>query len=260
MIRDHAAAICVGVFWVCLGGGTLAADTNRLAAGVAAFGAAFDQWDYDGFVQAAALFKTEAAETGNSFEASYWEGVAAFHAVLWCDRQGVGGERLTARIDEAVNAIEAALRLRPDDGECHALLSTLAGLQIARQPGTALWRGTYVARHQSMALKHGSANPRVHYLIGCAFYHAPSFWGDKTRAMEHFRKAEALFEQESLVAAGPVEPRWGRSSCLAFMGRLEHEQGNTSAARAYYRKALLANPKDKLAQEGFAQSGGKGEP
>jgi tetratricopeptide (TPR) repeat protein len=256
----HGVSLLLGCVLFALLGPTqvTAAPTNQLARGVSEFYTAFDDWSYDGFVAAAKLCAAAAQANPTSFPAFYWKGVAEFHAVLWCERQEPGEARtrvaqLPRRIEGAGKAFEAGLRLKPDDPECHALLSALLGLQIARHPTTAIWRGPQVMRHQRLALLNGPDNPRVQYLIGSGYYHAPGLLGDRKQALVYFLKAETLFAKEA--AAGgedPLQPRWGRSSCLTFTGKLYQEAGERDKALACYRRALEANPRDKLALQYLA--------
>lgn len=234
-----------------------ATPTNQLGRGVAAFRAAFDDWSYEGFAGAAELFGAAAQANPTSFPAFYWKGVSEFHAVLWCERPEGGQARtqnveLRKRIEGATKAFETGLRLKPDDPECHAVLSALLGIQLARHPTTALWRGPQVLRHQRLALQKGPDNPRVQYLIGSGYYHAPGFLGDRKQALAHFLKAEALFAAEAVEGGDPLQPRWGRSTCLTFTGKLYQEAGERDKAMAYFRKALEANPHDKLARQCLA--------
>jgi len=249
MKHGVSLVICCGLL-TCAGAAQTAPEqTNTLARGVVAFSAAFDAWSYEGFVDAANIFAASAQAAPTSFSAFYWQGVAEFHALLWCGKQE-GGElpaKASQRLGNAMAAFEAGLRLRPADAECHALLSVLLGMQIDRHPATALWRGPNVLRHQRLAMINGPDNPRVHYLIGAGYYHAPGFLADRKQALDHFLKAEALFEKEAAAVRGALQPRWGRSSCLTFTGRLYQEAGERDKAIAYYRKALVANPCDKLA-------------
>jgi tetratricopeptide (TPR) repeat protein len=229
-----------------------ATPTNPLMTGVGAFRSAFDDWSYEGFVAAAEQCAAVAQVAPTSFPAFYWQGVADFHAVLWCGKPERGELRTrsaqrTQRLERARNAFEEGLRLKPDDPECHALLSALLGIQIADHPATAVWRGPQVLRHQRLALLNGPDNPRVHYLIGSGYYHAPGLLGDRKQALVHFLKAEGLFEKEAATAGDPLQPRWGRSSCLTFTGRLYEEAGDRDKAVTCYRNALEANPRDKLA-------------
>jgi tetratricopeptide (TPR) repeat protein len=246
-------------FWGLLtlaGPGLVAAEgsTTGLVQGVTAFNSAFDAWSYEGFVDAAGIFAAEAQANPTSSLAFYWQGVADFHAVLWCGRQegAVARNRAEMRLQLARKSFEAALLLKPNDAECHALLSALMGMQIAQHPSSAVWRGPSVLRHQRLALRNGPDNPRVHYLIGCGYYHAPSLLGDRQKALAHFIKAEPLFDEEAAKPPVPIQPLWGRSSCLTFMGKLYEEAGDQARAEQYFQKALKANPHDQLAQQAWA--------
>ena len=53
------------------------------------------------------------------------------------------------------------------------------------------------------------------------------------------------------VADAPLEPRWGYSSCLTFIGRTYESLGETTKAAEYFRKALAEHPADHLAQDGL---------
>lgn len=255
MNRGPALALFCGLLvlacprWVAAAG-----STNGLAQGVKAFNAAFDAWSYEGFVGAAGTFAAEAQANPTSFPAFYWRGVSDFHAVLWCGRQeGPGArERAERHLQLALKSFESALLLKPGDAECHALLSALTGMQIARHPSSAIWRGPRTLRHQRLALRTGQDNPRVHYLIGCGYYHAPSILGDRKQALAHFMRAEPLFEKEAAQPQGLAQPLWGRSTCLTFIGTLHEEAGDRVKAEQYYQKALQANPHDQLAQQAWA--------
>ncbi|MEI7880769.1 MAG: hypothetical protein WCI95_07830 [bacterium] len=244
--------MCCGLFAMTGPAQMSATPTNQLMMGVGTFCTAFDDWSYEGFVAASELFAAVAQSNSTSFPAFYWQGVADFHAVLRCGKPESGEVRTRTtqrlqRLERATNAFEEGLRLKPDDPECHALLSVLLGVQIADHPATALWRGPQMLRHQRLALMNGPDNPRVHYLIGAGYYHAPGFLGDRKLALVYFLKAEALFEKEEDAVREPLQPRWGRSSCLTFTGRLFQDAGEHDKAVAYYRKALESNPRDKLA-------------
>jgi len=55
-----------------------------------------------------------------------------------------------------------------------------------------------------------------------------------------------------------MKPTWGYSSCLTFIGRTYQGMGRTKQAETYFRKALSANPQDKLAQKGLKALGREG--
>ena len=64
---------------------------------------------------------------------------------------------------------------------------------------------------------------------------------------------EKLYEAEVKVAAAPLEPRWGRETCLTFIGRTYETLGQKPEAAEYYRRALALHPAEFLAAEGLAR-------
>lgn len=160
-------------------------------------------------------------------------------------------ESVSIRLAEAQESLERAVSEDPQDGEAHALLASVIGMRIAEHPLTSIWRGRAVMRHRKEALKLAPRSPRVHYLTGSSYYHAPAILGGRDRSLEYFLTAEPLFEEEALEPPDPLAPRWGRESCLSFIALVYEEQGNTQEALAYFRKALNVNPKDRLAREGL---------
>ena len=205
-----------------------------------------------GFAKAAKLFEQacqQAPESGTNF---YWQGVAEFHRLLCL----LGTTQTQANRTEAAQAISAtigaltqAVKLNEGDAESHALLGTVNGMSIAMSPVRALWLGPRVMSHQKKALRYGPANPRVQYLLGMSHYHAAAFGGGKKAALACLLKAEKLYATEAEQAGGPLEPRWGRSSCLAFIGKTYDALGKPTEAERYFRRALELNPQDRLARE-----------
>ena len=59
--------------------------------------------------------------------------------------------------------------------------------------------------------------------------------------------AERLFAAEAAKPGGLVEPRWGRSNCLVFIGKTYDALGKPAEVEQYFRQALELNPQDKLA-------------
>ena len=52
---------------------------------------------------------------------------------------------------------------------------------------------------------------------------------------------------------GPLEPRWGRSTCLTFTGRTYELLGEPTRAADYFRRALAQHPADHEAKAGLAR-------
>jgi tetratricopeptide (TPR) repeat protein len=224
----------------------MAAETNLTATGVAEFTAAYQAWDGTGFAKSA---KTLAAVPESSTN-QYWRGVVEFHRLLW-----LLGEKTTTNRQETAKALEAtvsalrrAVQLDSSRGESHALLSTAYGLSIGMQPARAMWLGPRLLDQEKQARKLSPDSPRVLYLLGMNRYYGPSLLGGKSEGLKLLLAAEKLFEAEAGKAGGPFEPRWGRSTCLVYIGKTYETLGKPAEAEEFFRKALKLNPQDKLAK------------
>ena len=231
---------------------------DLLETGTDQFNAGYLAWDRSEFAEAAEIFQKACTEHPDSYEAHYWLGAARFHIVL--HRLGDKGDpanRAETRrlISEAAAPLKSAVKLNGHDSESHALLGTLIGLQIAGNPKSALWLGPKTTYHKRHALRNDPENPRAYYLIGTSYFNAPGILGGREKGLEFFLKAETLFKEESEEARQPLQPTWGYSSCLTFIGRTYEGMKLTTEAETYFRKALSVNPKDRLAQKGLKALG-----
>lgn len=237
------------------------AATNSLsAAGIAEFTAAYEAWDESRFAAAADLFRRATVEAPANAANFYWLGVAQFHRMLHL--QNTPGPRSSeaaaqASLDAAVDALERAAKLDERHAETHALLGTLYGMKINGSLLRAVKFGPRVAKRQELAVQHGASNPRVHYLLGMCQFHTSSKPAGWKEALETLLKAEKLFEAEAKANIAPLEPRWGRDSCLTFIGRTYELLGQSKEAADYFRKALALHPVDNLAAEGLKRVTGK---
>ena len=224
------------------------AAVSLVKTGIVEFTAAYQAWDATGFARAAGTFAkacTKQPDSGTNF---YWKGVAEFHRLLHLLGSPTNQTEAMEALQKTITTLTTAVKLDGSNAESHALLGTVYGMSIAENPLRAMWLGSRVMSEQEQALQCGSSNPRVQYLLGMSHYHAPKMWGGKTKALECLLKAERLFTVEAEQPAGPTEPRWGRSNCLAFIGKTYDALGKPAEAEKYFRKALEVNPHDKLAQ------------
>lgn len=221
---------------------------SLVATGIVEFTAAYQAWDEAGFARAAGIFGQACAKETNSGTNVYWKGVAEFHRLLHLLGTPTNQVAATKALHDALATLTLAVKLDERNAENHALLGTLYGMSIAESPVRAVWLGRRVMNEQAKALEFGPTNPRVQYLLGMSHYHAPAMWGGKSEALACLLKAEKLFTAEAEQPAGPVAPRWGRSNCLAFIGKTYDALGQPAEAEKYFRKALAVNPHDKLAQ------------
>jgi tetratricopeptide (TPR) repeat protein len=230
---------------------------NKLAsAGVAEFTTAYQAWDGQRFAAAAELFRQASTNAPGSVTNFYWLGAAQFHRML--QLRGLPASRLNtlaadAAMDAAVVALNTAVKLDERHAESHALLGTLYGMKIDGSLVRGARFGPRVAKHQKRALEFGAENPRVRYLLGTCQFHTAKKPAAQREALASFMAAEKLFMAEAQRTAGPLEPRWGYSTCLTFIGRSYELLGQQKDAADYFRKALAEHPSDHLAKDGLAR-------
>jgi tetratricopeptide (TPR) repeat protein len=229
---------------------------RRATAGVEEFSAAYQAWDGARFAAAAELFREACTNAPGSSTNFYWQGAAQFHRML--QLQTLPSQRTNriaadAAMDAALAALNTAVKLSERDAESHALLGTLYGMKIDGNLVRGARLGPRVQKHCMQALEFGAENPRVRYLLGTCQFHTAKNPTAQREALASFLAAEKLFRAEAQRAAGPLEPRWGYSSCLTFLGRTYELLGERAKAEAYFRQALAQQPTDHLAKEGLAR-------
>ena len=222
-----------------------AAETNPTATGVAEFTTAYQAWDGTGFVKAAAFF-AQAPDTATN---QYWRGTAEFHRLLFLVGEPATKTNrlaLATALESTLLALQGAIQHDPARGESHALLSTVYGLSIGANPARGLWLGKRVMDEEKLARQLNPDNPRVLYLAGMNRFYGPALLGGMREGLRLLLTAEKLFEAEAATPGGPGEPRWGRSTCLVYIGKTYAALGKPVEAERYFRKALGVSPQDKL--------------
>ena len=227
-----------------------------MGVGIQQFNAAYEKWDAAGFATAAGTFQRACASAPGSFTNYYWLGAAEFHRMLQLRSLPPSATNTLAAgsaMNAALRALEIAVDLDERHAESHALLGTLYGMKIDGNLLRAARFGPRVARHQKRALASGAQNPRVLYLLGTCQFHTAKKPSAQREALETFLSAEKLFAAEAQHPAGPLEPRWGRSTCLTFIGRTYERLGQRAEAAVYFRRALAEHPADFVARDGLAR-------
>lgn len=252
MIRNLATCLLLAT-----SGATAENAADALAAaGVTEFRAACQAWDGQRFGAAADKVRRATRCPDASALTFYWLGVVEFHRMLHLESPAGGAPRTAlaaAAREEAVRALRQALQRDPTNAECHALLGTLHGMKIAGNVLRAAWFGPRIQRHQRTALAHGPDNPRVQYLLGACQFHTAKGSTERRQALATLLAAERLFAAEAERPATPLEPRWGYSSCLTFIGRTYELLEQPRHAADYFHKSLAQQPSDHLARAGLAR-------
>lgn len=226
------------------------------AAGIAEFTAAYQAWDGQRFAAAAELFRQATTNAPASSTNFYWLGAAQFHRMLHLRGLPVSSPNAlaaTTAMDAALTALSSAVQVEERHAESHALLGTLYGMKIDGNWVRGLRFGPRVQKHRRQAMKFGADNPRVRYLLGTCQFHTAQTPAAQREALASFLAAEKLFAAEAQRARAPLEPRWGRSTCLTFIGRTYEWLGQRTEAADYFRQALAQHPADHVAKAGLAR-------
>lgn len=233
----------------------IAAD-NLTRRGVEVFTEAYRDWNGDEFHKALGLFQDACTNTSPAAINYYWLGTGAFHCALYTLGEGDDhAHKATARkyLDEAVEALQKAVALDSSHAESHALLGTIYGMEIGENWMRAVWLGPKLQKEMQFATAHGTNDARVMYLWGTSQFYCASRESSRREALKTLLEAETLFDAEAKSAAAPLEPRWGRDSCLTFIGACYEKLNQPKEAATYYRKALVLHPEDGLARAGLAR-------
>lgn len=224
--------------------------------GIAEFTAAYQTWDGARFAKAAELFRQTTTNSSATVTNFYWLGTAHFHRMLQSQNSpGSSTTKASAEtaLNAAVEALTVAAKLDAKHAESHALLGTLYGMKINDSLVRAAWFGPKVVKNRDLALAAGQKNPRVQYLLGMCEFHTASKPAAWRKALVTLLVAEELFVKEAARPISPLEPRWGKSSCLTFIARTYELLGDSVNAKEYFTKALAEHSADHLAKAGLAR-------
>jgi len=223
--------------------------------GIQKMNQAYNAWQAGAFQEAAEMFRRAAEAETTNYLADYWQGATQFYLASYYlhareqDRNSRQGEKA---LDEGIRALTVAIDKNPAYSESYALRGVLRGMKIKLNPWAVFSHGPGVQADRDQALKLNADNPRVHYLTGLSLWMSPEiFGGSAQQALSHFLKAEQLFAVEASGEKPPLEPSWGYSTCLSFIGDVYARRGDRQQAYRYYQKTLMINPQDQRAQEGL---------
>jgi tetratricopeptide (TPR) repeat protein len=144
-------------------------------------------------------------------------------------------------IEDAIGHLKRATEINGTMADAWALLSGCYGQMMGMNPMQGMSLGPKANEAMKRAKEHGPNNPRVWIIDGTSDFYAPSmFGGDEERALEKFRKAARLAEQEP--ADDPLMPSWGHAEAHAWIGLAHLEAGRHDQARTAFETALDLNP------------------
>lgn len=150
-------------------------------------------------------------------------------------------ERFDPVADKAVERLERILRAKPEWSEAQALLSGIHGLQIAKSWTRAMTLGPRANRLAQQATENDPENPRAWLMHGSQKLNTPRmFGGSIEEALDAYKKAVALYENKT--DRDPLEPSWGYTDALVWLGITYERLDRDEEALAVFRKALEIEP------------------
>lgn len=259
MLRQEMIRVCAAVFFSCLL--PVMADEasdRQVTEGMRLFHDAYQSWSGDGFSKSTQTFAKASHADPHSADAKYWLGVSRFHKMLYLqhhEHAKAMQHHADAEREAAIETFEKLLEIAPNHAEGHALLGTLIGMKIQGGLFRAMRYGPALQRHQKKALQSGPHNPRVRYLSGVGLYHIAKKPDEFRKALAELKIADRLFTAESRRKAENLHPRWGRSSCITFLGLTLEKLGRKQEAVAEFRRALALHPADHKAKAALLRLG-----
>ncbi|MDZ7292152.1 MAG: TRAP transporter TatT component family protein [candidate division KSB1 bacterium] len=150
-------------------------------------------------------------------------------------------EMMRKHLEEAINHLEAAVKLDNKHAEAYALLSSCYGQMIGLEPNLGMTLGPKSGQMMQTALQLAPNNPRVILLNAISTYFTPAMYGgDKEKGLAGFKRAAELFEKEQ--NKDPLQPDWGHAEAYAWMGVAYLEKNDNASARTALERALAIAP------------------
>lgn len=226
---------------------------SELQSAIDATREAVRRWNTKDLVQAGSRFASiPKSHSHEVFFNALWSGTAWFHALLSLNDNRQNPEQVQSFHERAVEALNTALQLRPEDSNAHAMLAVLYGMKIKREPLAMFRLGPQVLGHKKAAEADRTTNPRVAYLEGVSLLRrSPEDATPPNRAIELLLEAEALFGREQAAGFPAWQPAWGRSHNRLFLAEAYEKSGNLEQARYWFGKTLEEAPWLNRASEGY---------
>ena len=223
-----------------------AADATAVAAAKEALQTGIDHGKSTEILAARARFVALSSAEPDAPALHYWVALASWRAVPLMMDDAKSKERAKKLCKDGIERCDLALAKAPKLADAIALKAGLQGLWLSFDPGSVMSLGMQMETAMARARDLEPDNPRVVFLDGINTFHKPAFVGggaDKARA--RFDDAIALFAKASAGAAAAGDPGafdWGQDDAYTWAGRSAMQLKDYAAAKAYYEKALAANP------------------
>ena len=170
----------------------------------------------------------------------HYQGYALYRiASILQGRPAAAAPDLPLVLESARGKLEQSIAARPM-AETHALLASVLGQLIGKNPSLAPTYGPRVPEEMTKATTMGSTNPRVWLLKGIQSIYTPAQYGGGLSVAEReLNRAITLFVSD--VPTAP-NPSWGQAEAYVWLGQALQKQNRNAEARAAYQKALTIQP------------------
>jgi hypothetical protein len=142
-------------------------------------------------------------------------------------------------LDKAEKIIEILGKSKKHESLVQAYRSAFYGFRIGIHALKAPFLGPKSVASAKKAVALDQHNPFGHIQYGNCYNYMPAFYGgSKTVAIESYRKAEKLMEQDK----GQITGDWNYLNLLSLIGQTYEETGKFDEAKYYYNKILRIEP------------------
>lgn len=139
--------------------------------------------------------------------------------------------------DEGIDYLQKVIKKNDKASEAKALLATIYGMKMSFKGANPVILGPQSNILIREAIKEAPDNPRVIMQAGINKMYTPEFFGgSKTKALELFKKAAAIFD--TVKPGNSLLPDWGKTESLAWLGIDYENLGKTEEAVKIFKQAL----------------------
>lgn len=193
----------------------------------------------DSLKQARALFKRATGAAEHQALAHYYAALANYRLNNQFPEDAE--DRREPVLEDAIDHLKQATKIDSTMADAWALLNGCYGQMMGMNPMQGMSLGPKSSEAMEKAMTLAPKNPRVWIISGTQDYFTPSmFGGDKEQALEKFKKAARLAEQESV--SDPLKPNWGHAEAHAWIGIAHMNAERYDQARTAFEKALDVSP------------------
>ena len=198
-----------------------------------------DHGALDSLKEARTLAVQATGDSARQALAHYYAGLAGYRIANQLSEDAE--DRRESHVEDAIRHLKRATETDSTMADAWALLAGSYGQMMGMNPMQGMTLGSDADAAIKRAKDLAPENPRVWIIDGTSDFYTPSmFGGDKERALQKFKKAARLAEQESVGA--PLAPSWGHAEAYAWIGLAHMEAERYDDAQSAFDTALALNP------------------